>query len=228
MDKIRNWISDNAIASIGLFFGAVWIFLIFPLMWFDNHGGGEYVGAIVGFGALIGGALFNAHLERQRDRRLYLLGATSAISAVAMELERNVAILSEIKRTVEAEFLKQNAWRNIKHYLGMLSIEVLKENMEKFTNGAILADEFDSRSVGAYMVSTLVLSDLTRNIVENSLDTFTSLTEEELHQNGKELSLLASAAESAAFEAMKQIRVILVAMETSLNRSSRSDLSETK
>lgn len=89
-----EWIAKHQAISAWL---GILLFVIagpIALWWFNTHGGGEYAGAVVGFCALLAGALYNAELERRRDERLHKRDILAAVTAILDEVQRNTVIAS--------------------------------------------------------------------------------------------------------------------------------------
>ena len=137
--NINQWISKNALASVAMFFSGIFIFVVMPLVWFDTHGGGEYFGAVVGFLALLTGALFNAELERRRDDRLHLQEMQVALAATKSELLRNSALLSKGIIRLKEEGANYNTFL-IKRDYDLMSDHIFRRNVEKVINGLMLAE----------------------------------------------------------------------------------------
>lgn len=150
MRDFRVWISNNAVASIALLFAAVLIFLIVPAVWFRDHGGGEYFGAIIGFGALLAGALLNAHLsrqnenenrrtERERDDRLHARELFAATFAIQFELATARTGLKKIETTIPSSD-QPGVYLVIAQLLPMLSSTIFHRNVEKLMGAIALTD----------------------------------------------------------------------------------------
>ena len=140
--EIRDWAAKNPIATVALLSAAVAAFVVAPLIWFNNHGGGEYFGALVGFLALLSGALFNAQLERQRDDRLHLRSIQASIAATKSELLKNSTVIGQaIKRVREDKDTKKlgSSTFFVRRDYQLLGDEVYHRNVENIFSGILLA-----------------------------------------------------------------------------------------
>lgn len=169
MANVRDWISAHPVPAVALGSGALAVFIVAPLMWFDTHGGGEYFGAVVGFGALLAGALFNAHLERERDRRLLRIDTAGAVFSTAMEVSRNIRLLVQIENLVQTGNMDRYKWKSVSSTLAVMSNATFHRNSEKFTIGAILTDRFDDRLINAYMLIVPSLQEHTKSLIESEV-----------------------------------------------------------
>lgn len=146
----RNWISEYPIAAVSLAFGSIAIFIVAPLIWFNHHGGGEYFGAVVGFAALLAGALLNAHLtrirddenkraEQIRDDRLHARELYAATAAIQFEM-----IINRIGSMKIQELLEKNDLTIVVHlvaqFLPMLENNIFLRNIEKLNSALTLTD----------------------------------------------------------------------------------------
>lgn len=208
-----KWISDHPVPAISLGFGGVVIFVVAPLMWFDHHGGGEYFGALVGFLALLAGALFNAHLERQRDRRLHQRDVLAAVLAVLSELSQNIGVLTEIIEGLGRGDVIGTDKHSVAQQFSMLSDRVFDRDVETFMGASLLATlTHDSRIFDAYRLNIVLARDFTARVVAASPFPFI---------NGIELTrlrdLTARTLEStiAAYKAIDGIRSAIAGTEFS-------------
>lgn len=166
MDDLLIWVSKNALAAIAMAFGIVAILVVFPAIWFSDHGRGEYFGAVVGFAALLAGALFNAHLERERDDRLHKLDASSAVLTVMAEMARNSGILNQITLLLAQPRDGLGVPKEeVAFHLSMLSETSYHKHSEKFMSGTVIAGQFDSRLLDSYLLNVVLLRDYLRNLV---------------------------------------------------------------
>lgn len=187
MHEIRAWISDNAVAAITLFFAVFVAFLVAPGIWFSQHGGGEYFGAIIGFGALLSGALLNAHLvrqsenenrraERARDDRLHARELYAATSAIQFELMIAHAGLRKIEAVLPTANLA-GVYLVVRQFLPMLDNQIFHRSVEKLMSAFTLTD-------GAINVNEILSAhsslQVTRGITTNICDENKPFTFEEI------------------------------------------------
>tara|TARA_R110000824_G_scaffold399843_1_gene606003 strand:+ start:92179 stop:92769 length:591 start_codon:yes stop_codon:yes gene_type:complete len=119
MNKLIN---DHPVTSFWFFTIVVLGIFVISIPWFalDGAGRGQYFGAVVGFCALLAGAMFNAHLERNRDDRLHLRAMQSALLAVKFELRVLRIKLDNLIhdcQIVENEFIESGGEPSLGNYI---------------------------------------------------------------------------------------------------------------
>ena len=82
------------VAAVALFFGSVGLFVFLPLATVGFKDAASYFGALVGFAALLVGAMTNAELNRRRDDRLHNRDVRAAFCAVLFEVQQ-VGLVAE-------------------------------------------------------------------------------------------------------------------------------------
>ena len=78
----------HPVAAVALFFGSVGLLVLLPLATVGFKDAATYFGALVGFAALLIGALTNAELNRKRDDRLHNRDVRAAFGAVLFEVQQ--------------------------------------------------------------------------------------------------------------------------------------------